>query len=96
MTRTTLAGLAAASALLAPFAVLAGPADAHTTGIHDNCTNFNKVYRHGVGLVGARDRVKGSTAPVTTFKRSNKIYRTAKLHNSDLDRDKDGVACEKR
>ena len=87
-----LAGLSLASATM----TVAGPVSAHTTGIHDNCTNFNKVYRHGVGLVGARDRVKGSTAPVTTFKRSNKIYRTARLHNSDLDRDKDGVACEKR
>jgi hypothetical protein len=29
--------------------------------------------------------------PVTTFKRSNTLYR----QNSHLDRDKDGIACEK-
>ena len=26
----------------------------------------------------------------------SKIYRTAMKHNSTLDRDKDGIACEKR
>jgi hypothetical protein len=67
------------------------PADAHTTGIHDNCTNFNRTYAHGVGRVGARDQ----GGDVTTFKRSNKIYNTAERHNSDLDRDNDGIACEK-
>jgi hypothetical protein len=32
-----------------------------------------------------------SGTPVTTFKRSNLLYR----QNSYLDRDKDGIACEK-
>lgn len=67
------------------------PAQAHTTGIHDNCTNFNKKFPHGVGRKGASDR-GGS---VTTFKRSTKIYNTANRHNSTLDGDNDGVACEK-
>ena len=87
-----LAGLSLAAATMS----VAAPASAHTTGIHDNCTNFNKSYPHGVGLAGARDRVKGSTSPVTTFKRSNNIFRIAQRHNSDLDRDRDGVACEKK
>ena len=71
-------------------AFVALPAEAHTTGIHDNCTKFNKRYPHGVGKRGARDR----GGNVTTFKRSNRIYNTAEAHNSDLDRDNDGVACE--
>jgi Excalibur calcium-binding domain len=33
---------------------------------------------------------------VTTFVRSTLIYRRAMRYNSGLDRDKDGIACEKR
>jgi hypothetical protein len=70
---------------------LSAPAEAHTTGIHDNCTKFNKTFPHGVGKRGARDR----GGDVTNFKRSNKIYNAAERHNGDLDRDNDGIACEK-
>jgi hypothetical protein len=58
-----------------------------------NCTVVNKRYPHGVGKVGARDRTSGE--PVTTFRRSNLLYRTAMRYNRGLDRDKDGIACEK-
>jgi len=58
-----------------------------------NCTQVNKKYRHGVGKVGARDKTSGT--PVTTFKRSTYLYRTAMRYNRGLDRDKDGIACEK-
>jgi Ni/Co efflux regulator RcnB len=57
---------------------------------YSNCTALNRVYRHGVGRYGARDHTS-SGDPVTNFKRSNTLYR----QNSRLDRDKDGVACEK-
>ena len=66
-------------------------ADAHTSGIHDNCTNFNKRFPHGVGTRHAHDH--GGT--VTNFKRSNRIYWRAENHNGDLDRDNDRIACEK-
>jgi Excalibur calcium-binding domain len=56
-----------------------------------NCTALNRVYRHGVGKYGARDHTR-SGDPVTNFKRSNSLYR----QNSGLDRDKDGIACEKK
>lgn len=69
----------------------ASPVSSHTTGIHDNCTNFNNRYPHGVGRRGAVD----SGGSVTTFKRSNRIYNRAEAHNSDLDRDNDKIACEK-
>lgn len=36
-----------------------------------------------------------SGTPVTTFKRNNYLYRTAMRYNRELDRDMDGVACEK-
>ena len=58
-----------------------------------NCTQVNKRYPHGVGRVGARDKTSG--APVRTFRRSNLLYRTAVRYNRGLDRDKDGIACEK-
>jgi hypothetical protein len=53
----------------------------------------NKKYPHGVGKLRARDKTSGT--PVTTFKRSNTLYNTAMSHNRGLDRDKDGIACEK-
>jgi Excalibur calcium-binding domain len=33
---------------------------------------------------------------VTNFKRSTVLYNTAMRYNRGLDRDKDGIACEKR
>jgi hypothetical protein len=62
----------------------------------NNCTQVHTRYPHGVGRAGARDRVRGSTAPVTTFKRSTNLYNLAMRNNLDLDRDRDGVACETR
>jgi hypothetical protein len=61
-----------------------------------SCTNYNKRYPHGVGRLRARDRTRGGTPPVTTFRRSTRIYNIAMSYNRGLDRDKDGVACEKR
>jgi hypothetical protein len=62
----------------------------------NNCTQVHTRYAHGVGRATARDRVRGTTAPVTTFKRSTPLYNLATRYNSGLDRDKDGVACEQR
>ena len=61
--------------------------------LYKNCTNLNKKYPHGIGRVGARDSTSGT--PVTNFKRSTKVYKLAMSYNSGLDRDKDGIACEK-
>ena len=83
-----------ATVAMASTLTVSSPAVAHERGIHDNCTKFNNRYPHGVGTVGARDRVRGSTDPVTSFKRSNRIYWAAERHNPDLDRDNDRIACE--
>ena len=88
------AGLAVAVGLIATTVSVAAPVEAHTTGIHDNCTNFNKRFPHGVGTRHAHDKTSG--VPVTTFKRNNDIYWRAERHNGDLDRDNDRIACEKR
>jgi Excalibur calcium-binding domain len=61
--------------------------------LYKNCTNLNKRYPHGVGKLLARDHTSGE--PVTDFKRSTTLYLTAMRWNKGLDRDKDGIACEK-
>ncbi len=58
-----------------------------------NCTNLNAKYPHGLGKLNARDKTSGE--PVTTFKRSTRLYNIADGHNKGLDRDNDGIACEK-
>ncbi len=57
---------------------------------YKNCTALNAKYRHGVGLKGAKDHTTGK--PVTTFTVNNALYTA----NRSLDRDKDGIACEKK
>jgi hypothetical protein len=64
-------------------------ADAATVKTYKNCTAMNKVYKHGVGTKGAKDRTSGK--PGTTFKVSASLYSA----NKKLDHDKDGIACEK-
>lgn len=94
-TRVGSVALAASLVLGGSAAVL--PAEAHNSTKHsrlfDNCTNLNNKYAHGVGKRHAHDHTSGDR--VTNFKRSNKIYRRAMNHNSDLDRDRDKIACEK-
>lgn len=96
--------LVVAALVLAAFAsaavqAAAAPTYGPTVGaamppLYKNCTAFNKKYPHGVGELKARDKTSGK--PVTTFKRSTKIYNVAMGHNKGLDRDKDGIACEKK
>jgi hypothetical protein len=50
---------------------------------------LNKVYKHGVGKKGAKDKTSGK--PDTSFKVSASLYNA----NKKLDHDKDGIACEK-
>jgi hypothetical protein len=76
--------------LVANTLVLVAPSSSMTLSGFQNCAAMHKVYPHGVGRVGARDHTSGT--PVTTFKRSNRLYNA----NKGLDRDKDGIACEKK
>jgi hypothetical protein len=78
--------LAVASLMLLPTSANAAP-------WHENCTKFNHKYPHGVGKLHAHDHTSGT--PVTTFKRSTRLYNAAMAANSRLDGDKDGIACEK-
>ena len=65
---------------------------------YKNCKQLNKKYPHGVGKKGAKDRTSGKR--VTNFTRNNRVYwlysSSAGARIRDLDRDNDGIACEKR
>ena len=61
-------------------------------GIYTNCTALHTRWPHGVGRTHAHDHTSGT--PVTTFKHSTRLYNRAMNHNSRLDADKDGIACE--
>jgi uncharacterized membrane protein len=93
------AALLAIAALAASLAAAAPSADAAVKH-YRNCTALNKVYPHGVGKTGAKDKTTGKR--VTNFKVSTTIYnanngpRNLKTGEYDLDRDNDGIACEKR
>jgi Excalibur calcium-binding domain len=84
-----LVALASMATVLAPISA------AKTPAVYKNCTNLNKKYPHGLGRGNARDITK-SDEPVTNFKRNTRLYRKAMSHNRRLDRDKDGIACEKK
>ena len=86
------------SALLAT-GLTAAPAEAAPRH-YRSCAAMQRDFPHGVGLVGARDRTSG--VRVTTFRRNNRLYRANNGPRNlttgeyDLDRDNDGIACEKR
>lgn len=77
---------------LAPF-VVAAPALAAAPKpmAYANCTALHKVYPHGVAKAkGTVDKTSG--VKVTNFTVDAKTYAL----NTKSDRDKDGIACEKR
>ncbi len=90
---TPAAGAAAPSANLASAAV-AVPQKATAKYKFKNCTALNKTYKHGVGKSGAKDKTSGKR--VTNFKKSTSLYKKVIGYKKGLDRDKDGIACEKR
>lgn len=59
-----------------------------------NCAALNRVYKHGVGKRGAVDRVAGKrkAKPVRNFTVNTRLYNA---QPRSLDRDRDGIACEK-
>lgn len=59
-----------------------------------NCTALRKVYPHGVGKANAKDKTSGKK--VTSFKKSTALYKKIVAYRRSLDRDKDGIACEKK
>ncbi|MFE6166997.1 excalibur calcium-binding domain-containing protein [Viridibacillus arvi] len=73
------------------------------TGIYKNCTAFNKHYPKGVAKsANTKNKVVSRKSKQTTYKSmssgtkiSSEIYKKAIKNNYDLDRDNDGIACER-
>lgn len=101
-TRRIIAGVLATSTLSIPLSIsVITTADAAPKAKHyKNCAALNKVYPHGVGKSGATDhtsgtKVKNFTVSTTVYK-MNDGPRNQASGEYDLDRDNDGIACEKR
>lgn len=95
----SIAVVGAAAALIAGSAAIPATAGGMPTAKgYSSCKSMNNgKYPHGVGKKGAVDRTSGKR--VTNFTRSNKVYwlysSSAGSRIRDLDRDNDGIACEK-
>ena len=94
--------LAAAAAALLVCPLGATGADGAIKAKHySSCAKLNADYPHGVGKTGAKDKHSKSSKAVTNFKVSTKVYemnngkRNKATGEYDLDRDNDGIACEK-
>jgi hypothetical protein len=97
MRRSTLTAVVVAALLSL---VAATPsAEAARAKHYKTCKAMGKDYPHGVGRKGARDHTSGKR--VRNFVRNNKLYsyNDGKGANPpreyDLDRDNDGIACER-
>ncbi|EGD53840.1 excalibur calcium-binding domain-containing protein [Gordonia neofelifaecis] len=90
--RTSLLG--ASMVLAASLAAVVPAADAVAAPVtkYANCKALNAQYRHGVARPGAVDHVSGRSKPVRNFTVNRAVYN----RNAHLDRDRDGIACEKR
>ena len=97
----TAAALAAAGLSLATSSVFPqGSTLAPTTAsaavkTYKNCTSLNQVYKHGVKKSSGTKDVVRSNGKI--MKKSSSAKTSSALYNANkkLDRDKDGIACEK-
>ena len=96
MRRSTLTAVVVAALLSL---ALIPSADAARAKHYKTCKAMNNDYPHGAGRKGARDHTAGKR--VRNFTRNNKVYsyNDGKGANPpreyDLDRDNDGIACER-
>jgi hypothetical protein len=93
-TSRTASALAVAALSLTTLVGTALSADAAVPARYKNCTALQQTFKHGVGRSTARDHTSGK--PVTTFTHNTAAYNKAVRANRGLDRDRDGIACEKR
>jgi hypothetical protein len=59
---------------------------------YSNCAALNRVYPQGVGRPGAVDKTSPNRSRVIGFTVNLAVYN----RNRHLDRDGDGIACERR
>ncbi|GAB2863567.1 excalibur calcium-binding domain-containing protein [Nocardioides pacificus] len=87
------ATLAALCLLTAPLAVAATAAPAQAAPRFSSCDQLTRVFPNGVAKskAAAQKQVRNGNSRPAFGKRAKAVYRTNK---SNLDRDKDGTACE--
>ena len=78
------------------FGVGSTPANAAEVKKYKNCTALNKDYPGGISKTGATDTSKkgGKIVPANP-KKTPTVDDAIYAKNKGLDRDKDGIACEK-
>ncbi len=81
------------SCVLATIGALIIAPTATTAKVFPNCTAVNKVYKHGIAK-NFKVIKKASGLTGRPFV-SAKLYAAVQRQSHPLDRDKDGVACEK-
>ena len=92
---TAVLGLGLGAAAPAGSVLAPASAAAATAKSYQNCTALNRAYPHGVKKSsGTKDVVRSHGR---TYKHASKAYTSKALYNANtrLDRDKDGIACEK-
>jgi cytochrome c2 len=90
--------LAAAAIAVAAVTTVTVPADAATTVKHfSSCAAVHKIYSGGIAKKGVTKNTVHSHGKVTHRKLKGSVKHSTALYkaNKKLDRDKDGVACEK-
>ena len=91
-------GVAAATAVLAASIVAGGTATAQAAPtVYKNCTAVQKVYSGGIAKKSVT-RNKVTSAGKTSYRAlKGSVKKDDKLYNANkkLDRDADGIACEK-
>jgi hypothetical protein len=90
------AGFGAGIGVVAPAGTAAAPAPAAAAAKkYKNCTALNKVYKNGVKKSSTTKDVVRSNGK--TIKKASKAKVSTSLYtaNKKMDRDKDGIACEK-
>lgn len=90
--RRWVAGAAAVAAVVTVGGVVgAGAAEARPAPRYRSCAQLHRVYPGGVGMPGARDRVRRGAVPVSGWVPSRAVYQA----NRRLDGDRDRIACER-
>lgn len=93
MSRTLSLAVVVVVAAATPIPSFATSANAAASA-YKNCAALNRAYPNGVGRKGAVDKADGKAKsnPVRNFRVDTKLYNSLP---KTLDRDRDGVACEK-
>ena len=67
------------------------PSPTRTLRVYLGCRGMNRDHPHGVGLPGATDQPRPGQQEVKDFEVNARLYQA----NQSLDRDGDGIACER-